>query len=888
MPKLGRENLERAAKKLRPVLNSQPTPAGTTDHGSLAGLSDDDHTQYVHLSAARTITAQHTFAPTTPQPPFVLGANAQGQLVTGLNADQVDGMDASDLVPATRQVIAGNGLTGGGPLSADVTLDVASSTLDVTANSVDLPTPGTISAQSANSATAPHTHAVDASSNPGAAEKLLKSTPSGGLTLESLTVNGAVNVGQDLTVGANVLFVNQSQANVGINTAPDPQFALDVNGPARATWFIGPHALQISDALLIAHFDGPGPMNQDFTGSAHGHMGQVPSVSGGVYYWPGKFGKAIVVSEGTTNELVNPSFEVDLSGWTLSQGGTGGTLSRDATTSVVGSYSLKIMKGTSWTQAISDTIALADGESVTISAWLKTDGSGDVVIEVRDTTNTVTRAASSPVSSTEWTYVYASWTNTTGTTVNVRMQISLSQATGASVAWADACQMERKSYPAAYCDGDLPGHTWSGAPHSSTSSRSGGGITYQADGNVNADEGTIAVWGYVGPGTQVAGKYSTLILVVEDPAVAQNRIYVHWSTNVYLARFYDGSGNATFLSGPSSLSPGWHHFAVTWDKKTSSAAFYVDGLLVASSSSATLPAQLSGATIYVGHSPAAWGSQWWNEKIDDLIMVERAFSADEIRAIYESNAPVFAETSTWYFRAGTKALAWGDEEGLWVRDQAGNEVLGVSGVDGKSWGGFTLDSGDVLIGRNGNGYVLWDHSAAKLRLSGSLEASSVDGDVTISAGAIKAGKVEIRSTGIEIIQDQFASWLRWLSASGGAEIASFTAQISSNVAKLWQNVQGTSTATPDAEFQLNIDNFSATKNVRFYADTANQLAYIRVNGAGINISDVSGVYVSSDHGLAPPNSATAPSKKTTGSLWWDPSVNKLKAWTGSSWVIVGP
>ena len=61
------------------------------DHGGLAGLADDDHTQYVHISTARTITAQHTFNPSSTSAPFVIGANASGQLVTGLNADMVDG-----------------------------------------------------------------------------------------------------------------------------------------------------------------------------------------------------------------------------------------------------------------------------------------------------------------------------------------------------------------------------------------------------------------------------------------------------------------------------------------------------------------------------------------------------------------------------------------------------------------------------------------------------------------------------------------------------------------------------------------------------------------------------------------------------------------------------
>ncbi len=72
------------------------------DHGALTGLSDDDHTQYVHTSIARTITAQHTFNPPAAGPPFNLGANAQGQLVSGLDADTVDGKHASDLANASH------------------------------------------------------------------------------------------------------------------------------------------------------------------------------------------------------------------------------------------------------------------------------------------------------------------------------------------------------------------------------------------------------------------------------------------------------------------------------------------------------------------------------------------------------------------------------------------------------------------------------------------------------------------------------------------------------------------------------------------------------------------------------------------------------------------
>lgn len=68
------------------------------DHGLLGGLSDDDHTNYVHLTVVRTIVAVHQFNPASAGAPFTLGANALNQLVTGLNADQVDGIEGADII----------------------------------------------------------------------------------------------------------------------------------------------------------------------------------------------------------------------------------------------------------------------------------------------------------------------------------------------------------------------------------------------------------------------------------------------------------------------------------------------------------------------------------------------------------------------------------------------------------------------------------------------------------------------------------------------------------------------------------------------------------------------------------------------------------------------
>jgi len=64
----------------------------TRPHSALTNLTNaDDHSQYMHVQNSRNVTARHTFNPTTTNSPFIIGANASGQLVTGLNAQYVGG-----------------------------------------------------------------------------------------------------------------------------------------------------------------------------------------------------------------------------------------------------------------------------------------------------------------------------------------------------------------------------------------------------------------------------------------------------------------------------------------------------------------------------------------------------------------------------------------------------------------------------------------------------------------------------------------------------------------------------------------------------------------------------------------------------------------------------
>lgn len=76
------------------------TDDDTTDHGSLSGLGDDDHTQYFHLSQNETVSGIPAFngGTTGSSAPFSVDSTF---LVTNLNADLLDGLHASSFMSAS-------------------------------------------------------------------------------------------------------------------------------------------------------------------------------------------------------------------------------------------------------------------------------------------------------------------------------------------------------------------------------------------------------------------------------------------------------------------------------------------------------------------------------------------------------------------------------------------------------------------------------------------------------------------------------------------------------------------------------------------------------------------------------------------------------------------
>lgn len=116
--------------------SSSGTSSSVTNHGDLLGLGDDNHTQYVHNTIARTITANHNFTGT----PVFTSPDINGGTIDAITsltvANNVD-IGSHDLRAAT---LTADGLTetrvvfagANGVLSDDSDLTFSSDTLTVT------------------------------------------------------------------------------------------------------------------------------------------------------------------------------------------------------------------------------------------------------------------------------------------------------------------------------------------------------------------------------------------------------------------------------------------------------------------------------------------------------------------------------------------------------------------------------------------------------------------------------------------------------------------------------------------------------------------------------------------------------------------------------------
>jgi hypothetical protein len=175
-----------------------------------------------------------------------------------------------------------------------------------------------------------------------------------------------------------------------------------------------------------------------------------------------------LVPDATVNYVKNPAMRYDTTGWTSA----GSTISRVLDFARFGIASLKVVTaGTALRQgAFYRVLALAGvSEPITVSAYVR--GTGKVRIRlINNPTGMEWASASIQLETDRWYRLSVSGFSTGSDDLRLYVETDDSVAT-ARTFYVDGAQMERKSYPTTYCDGEQPGCRWNGTYHSSTSQR---------------------------------------------------------------------------------------------------------------------------------------------------------------------------------------------------------------------------------------------------------------------------------------------------------------------------------------------------------------------------------------------------------------------------------
>jgi hypothetical protein len=345
-------------------------------------------------------------------------------------------------------------------------------------------------------------------------------------------------------------------------------------------------------------------------------------------YETGKFGKAIMVEEGTTNLVANGSFENGTTGWTLSS-----NMSITNTNKYFGSYCLMISNPTGAQETDSSIITVSPNVTYTLSAYVYNQMSGSMRIYVKelDSNNNLIDLDKygfevSPNSG--WTRYTYTWTTPSNVAkVQVRVIVDVARTGNCYI---DGIQLEAKPYATSFIDGTRSPET----------------LTIPTAGVLNPQEGTVECWVYIDNRfiNGMAGKYAWIWGTKGIPYYPILNLYRNGPTNTLRFVSRDANNNQSYIEKPlSQISVGWHYIACTW--KSSRLAFLLDGQLVGEVVSPYLPNAVD-AQMYIGHNPSA-GEQC-NSLIDDLRISSRARTDEEIAAAYQSGQPLPVDEWTTY------------------------------------------------------------------------------------------------------------------------------------------------------------------------------------------------------------------------------------------------
>jgi len=246
----------------------------------------------------------------------------------------------------------------------------------------------------------------------------------------------------------------------------------------------------------------------------------------------------------------------------------------------------------------------------------------------------------------EWQRIEFTATYGAGSTtrrIAIRLHISGMEA------YIDAVQLEEKAYATPYCDGGLgEGHSWSGTPHASTSSRTAAVLKY--DGVVPRESFTVMGWfassmreGETGlgvPGT--IGSFFQIGDYYGNPGLN----VMKWYSGGYTALYFKDSDDAGWTGTASQViafePDEWFFIAVTYDgSEIKYYAWRPDGTELSPVTISDVGDGFGAGPnldLRIGNSSDTTHAK--NVFADDVAVFDRALSAEEIQSIYASGEPL--------------------------------------------------------------------------------------------------------------------------------------------------------------------------------------------------------------------------------------------------------
>lgn len=207
-------------------------------------------------------------------------------------------------------------------------------------------------------------------------------------------------------------------------------------------------------------------------------------------------------------------------------------------------------------------------------------------------------------------------------------------------------------------------------------------VSYPISNNLHLEAGTISVWAHIPaeypqptsePHTIVAAyanpdepqRAGALVLERTPPAADGTARWNFWTNPQVGAAFRNN------LTMTDTLTAGWHHMAISWDRTKQTKVLYLDGIRVAATDTAQLPDDV-GQALHIGPPTGTRQSGIW---LDELAIFNRALPDTAIARIAAAPQPLLTSTPILHETGIVLDTNARDDDGIVVAVQIGKDGI---------------------------------------------------------------------------------------------------------------------------------------------------------------------------------------------------------------------